>query len=482
MIGSHFPGIHANGRGTKFMSLRARILTLVAGLVAMTLVVMLFGLSTIADYNGMMAEYDRAAENAYRGERLNFLISNSVMESRGIYASRSHSETDTYAGRLDRDLDRIESEIPVWRQEGIASLTALETKTREFVTQRRELARLGHDGDIAGATAIGDRTRQPRMAFQADIERVVADTRAKMLQTRTRATTYRNERAISFAAIALVWIAVAGGLSFWVVAHFITREIDTARRESEAREQLLKELMESNTELERFAFVASHDMQEPVRMVNIYSQMVLEDYHDTLDERGRKYLRTISSAALRMQAMIRDLLSYSRMRNDPEALAAVDLNDRMQQMRGNLGRMIQETGAVIESDDLPIVGGNPVQIQRVLENLIANGIKYQPAGQTARVTVSAEDAGDRWKITVADNGIGIAPEFAGSVFEPFRRLHSWEEYPGTGLGLSICRKIVERHGGKIWLTSDPGHGTRAHFTVPKLVVPVMPATPVVAAA
>ena len=344
------------------------------------------------------------------------------------------------------------------------------------------MARLGHDGDIAGATAIGDRTRQPRMAFQADIERVVADTRAKMLQTRTRATTYRNERAISFAAIALVWIAVAGGLSFWVVAHFITREIDTARRESEAREQLLKELMESNTELERFAFVASHDMQEPVRMVNIYSQMVLEDYHDTLDERGRKYLRTIASAALRMQAMIRDLLSYSRMRNDPEALAAVDLNDRMQQMRGNLGRMIQETGAVIESDDLPIVGGNPVQIQRVLENLIANGIKYQPAGQTARVTVSAEDAGDRWKITVADNGIGIAPEFAGSVFEPFRRLHSWEEYPGTGLGLSICRKIVERHGGKIWLTSDPGHGTRAHFTLPKLAVPVMSATPVVAAA
>ncbi len=464
------------------MSLRARILTLVAGLVAMTLVVMLFGLSTISDYSRMMADYDRAAENAYRGERLNFLISSAVMESRGIYASRSRSETETYAGRLDRNLDRIESEIPVWRQEGISSLMALEAKTRDFVAQRRDLSRLGHAGNVAAATEIGDNTRQARMAFQADIERVVADTRTAMLQTRTRAATYRNERIISFAAVTLAWIAVAGGLSFWVVAHFITREIDAARRESEAREQLLKELMDSNTELERFAFVASHDMQEPVRMVNIYSQMVLEDYQGNLDERGRKYLRTISGAATRMQAMIRDLLSYSRMRNDPEELGAVDLNDRMRQMRANLGRLIQDTGAEVTGDDLPTVGGNPVQLQRVLENLIANAIKYQPAGQTPRVTVSAADAGERWKITVGDNGIGIAPEHAASVFEPFRRLHSWEEYPGTGLGLSICRKIVERHGGAIWLESEPGHGTRVHFTLPKLPAPALAAAPVVAAA
>ena len=463
------------------MSLRARILTLVAGFVAMTLVVMLFGLSTISDYNGMMADYDRAAENAYRGERLNFLISSSVMESRGIYASRTKSETETYAGRLDRDLDRMDIEIPLWRQEGISSLIGLENKTRDFIAERRELSRLGHAGNIDAATAIGDRTRQSRMAFQADIERVVADTRAEMLKTRTRAATYRNERAISFAAVTLVWIAIAGGLSFWIVAHFITREIDTARREAEAREKLLKELMESNTELERFAFVASHDMQEPVRMVNIYSQMVLEDYHDGLDERGRKYLRTISGAATRMQAMIRELLNYSRMRNDPEDLAAVDLGDSLKQMRANLGRLIHETDARIDGSDLPIVGGNPVQIQRVLENLIANGIKYQPEGQSPHVKVSAMDTGERWRITVTDNGIGIDAEHAASVFEPFRRLHSWEEYPGTGLGLSICRKIVERHGGKIWLESQPGQGTSVHFTLPKLALAEQPHLVVAAA-
>ena len=286
---------------------------------------------------------------------------------------------------------------------------------------------------------------------------------------------------MSFAVLALVWTAVAAGLALWVVSHFITREIDTARHEAEGREKLLKELMESNTELERFAFVASHDMQEPVRMVNIYSQMVLEDYQDGLDERGRKYLRTISASATRMQAMIRDLLSYSRMRNDPEDLTAVDLDDSMKQMRANLGRLIQETGACVEGSELPVVGGNAVQIQRVLENLIANSIRYQPEGQAPHIQVTASDSGERWRITVADNGIGIAAEHAATVFEPFRRLHSWEEYPGTGLGLSICRKIIERHGGTIWVDSQPGNGTSIHFTLPKPIPREQPILVVAAA-
>jgi signal transduction histidine kinase len=430
----------------------------------------------------MVADYDRAADNAYHSERLNFLISSVVMEARGIYASRNQAETDTYAGRLDRDLDMIEAEIPIWHRENITGLLALEGRTRDFIAIRRQLAKIGRAGAIDAAIAIGDRTRQSRMAFQADIERTVADIRAEMLTMRAHADTYRRERAISFAIVTLAWIGVTAGLSLWLVSHFITREIDMARRETEARDKLLKELTDSNTELERFAFVASHDMQEPVRMVNIYSQMVLEDYQDTVDERGRKYLRTISAAATRMQAMIRDLLSYSRMRNDPEELTAVDLNDTMKQMRANLGRFIQDAGAEVTGQDLPIVGGNPVRILRLLENLVGNGIKYQPAGHAAHVAVTARDIGERWEITVADDGIGISPEHAATVFEPFRRLHSWEEYPGTGLGLSICRKIIERHGGRIWLTSEPGGGTRVHFTLAKLPAPALSAAPVVAAA
>ncbi|MBW8733781.1 MAG: hypothetical protein JF571_05650 [Asticcacaulis sp.] len=463
------------------MSLRTRILTLVAGFVAMTLVVMLLGLSTISDYNRMMADYDRAAENAYRGERLNFLISSAVMESRGIYHSRTQADTDTYAGRLDRDLDMMEAEIKAWRHDGLGRFVAIEPKTRDFIATRRKLSEIARAGSVKDAEAIGDRTRQARMAFQADIERVVAETRNDMLATRAHAATYRNERAISFAFVTLLWIAVTAGLSLWLVSHFITREIDQAHTAAMAREKLLKALMESNTELERFAFVASHDMQEPVRMVNIYSQMVLEDYQGSLDERGRKYLRTISAAATRMQVMIRDLLGYSRMRNDPEEMAAVDLNTSMKQMRADLGRLIQDAGAEVESGPLPVVAGNALQIQRVLENLTANGIKYQPADHPAHISITAADAGERWQITVADNGIGIAPEHAATVFEPFRRLHSWEEYPGTGLGLSICRKIVERHGGTIWLESEPGRGTRVHFTLPKPQVRQQPHMVVAAA-
>ncbi len=458
------------------MSLRTRILTLVAGFVAMTLVVMLLGLSTISDYNSMMAGLDRAAENTYHGERLNFLISSAVMESRGVYASRSQAEADTYAGRLDRDLDMIEAEIPQWRREGITSLMALEARTREFIAIRRDLSKTARAGSITAAAAIGDRTRQSRMTFQADIERVVADTRAEMVKARAHADTYRRERAFSFALVTLVWIAVTAGLSLWLVSHFITREIDIARREAEGREKLLRELTQSNTELERFAYVASHDMQEPVRMVNIYSQMVLEDYQDALDERGRKYLRTISAAATRMQAMILDLLNYSRMRNDPDDVSPVDLNGVIRQAHGNLARIISETGARIDAEGLPVAGGNPIQIQRLMENLIGNGIKYQLPGQSPVIGVTARDLGDTWQITVEDNGIGIDPEFAEKVFEPFRRLHSWEEYPGTGLGLSISRKIVERHGGRIWIDSRPGHGTRVHFTLPRAPAPALPKT------
>ncbi len=453
------------------MSLRTRILLLVGGFVAMTLVVMLFGVSTIADYNGMMADYDRASENAYRGERLNYLISSAVMESRGIYNSHTRDDVDLYAGRLDRDLDRIDAEIVQWKRAGIATrsadLAAVEAKTAAFIQVRRQLSQTARTQSAAAAEEIGRNTRQARITFQADIERVVADTRNDMLQTKARADTYRRERAITFVAITLLWIGVTAGLGIWLVSHFITRDLSRSREAEAAREKLLKELMESNTELERFAYVASHDMQEPVRMVNIYSQMVVEDYDDKLDERGRKYLRTIATSAGRMQMMIQDLLNYSRLRNDPGDLVPVDLNHRMKHVRASFARLVEDSGASIENDDLPAVMANPVQIQRLIENLISNGIKYQPPGQAAVIRVSAIDAGDRWTITIADNGIGIDAAYAGAVFEPFRRLHSWEEYSGTGLGLSICRKIVEHHGGRLWFESVPGGGTHFHFTLAK---------------
>ncbi len=457
------------------MSLRARILTLVAGFIIMTVVVMLFGLSTISDYNRMMAGYGQASENAYRGERLNYLISSAVMESRGIYNARTHADIELYAGRLDRDLDRLEAEMTQWRHDGIAGpgldLGSLEVKTSAFVEVRRSLSRAARTESARAAERIGDNTRQARMQFQADIERVVTQTRAEMLEERARADTYRNERILSFILVTLAWIAVTAGLSVWLVSHFITRELSRAQIAEEAREKLLKELVESNTELERFAYVASHDMQEPVRMVNMYSQLVAEDYGSKLDEKGRRHLRTIAAQATRMQMMVQDLLRYSRVRHDQGEAVTIDLNEQMKHIRANFAQLLADSGARIDAEGLPEVSGNAIQIQRLFENLISNGIKYQPPGQLPVITITASDAGDRWRIAVQDNGIGIDPDYAGDIFEPFRRLHTWDEYQGTGLGLTICRKIVQRHGGTIGIEPSDGPGARFVFTLPKPVVP-----------
>ncbi|EGF92590.1 histidine kinase-, DNA gyrase B-, and HSP90-like ATPase family protein [Asticcacaulis biprosthecium C19] len=469
--------------GRRFLTLPTRITIVVGILFVVSLSVMVFGLTTLSDYNRMMASYGRASENAYMGERLNRLISSAVMESRGIYHARSPDETRDFADRLDQNLDDIETVLAKWRKAGTATpeigFEQLETRARKFIAVRRGLSRAAREQGPAAAEAIGLIDRPERMTFQSDIDRVVVATRHTLEVETARANSYRRDRAFSFLYFALASIAVTAGLTFWIVQHFILREIERVRVADEEREHLLNQLIESNTDLERFAHVASHDMQEPVRMVNIYSQMVAEDYKDRLDEKGRRYLGIISTSARRMHLMVQDLLRYSRLKNEPVEAAVVDLEDLMVHVRANLGQRLTDTGARIESGKLPQVSGNSVQLQRLLENLIGNAITYQPEGQTPVITVAAAEASGRWTVGVTDNGIGIAPENAETIFEAFRRLHTWDAYNGTGLGLSICRKIVERHGGKIWVEPAPGGGSRFCFTLGK--VPDAATAPAVAA-
>lgn len=453
------------------MTLRGRILALVAGFVVMALVVMVMGLTTIADYNRMMSDYSRASENAYMGERLNYLISNVVMESRGIYHAKSRQEARVFAERLNENLDQMDTALRHWRMAGTAGadidLDQVEGQTRAFIVERRELARVGVEVSPQAAEQIGINSRQGRIEFQRQIDGIVAKTRLREIGAAKQAKRYSHDRVTGFFLVTLAWISVTTLLSLWLVSHFITREITRARTAEDSREKLLKELMESNTELERFAYVASHDMQEPVRMVNIYSQMVASDYADKIDDKGRSYLNIVATSAARMHLMVQDLLRYSRLRSERSEEFIVDLNVQLKHVRANLAQRLADTGASVASDDLPKVFGNPVQIQRLLENLISNGIKYQPQGQTPQITLTAEDKGERWQINVQDNGIGIEPEFAVQIFEPFRRLNTWDQYQGTGLGLTICRKIVERHGGTIWVESSPGEGSRFCFTLAK---------------
>ena len=247
----------------------------------------------------------------------------------------------------------------------------------------------------------------------------------------------------------------------------IIRDITKAKQAEAARQALLRRLTDSNTELERFAYVASHDMQEPLRMVLNFSQIVTKDYADKLDDEGREYLKIIGDSAERMRDMVQDLLEYARLDKEGGRFGKVDLRAELAHVLENLRALTKESQAVITYDPLPVISGNGVQLMRLMQNLVANAIKYQQPKRLPVIHVGCTEEGDHWQICVRDNGMGIEKVFIDQIFEPFRRLHSWEGIQGTGLGLSVCRKIVETHGGRIWAISEPDVGSTFFFTIPK---------------
>ncbi len=243
------------------------------------------------------------------------------------------------------------------------------------------------------------------------------------------------------------------------------RTVERAR----SQEQLARraeDLARSNADLEQFAYVASHDLQEPLRMVNSYMQLLSERYENQLDETGQRYIHYAVDGATRMQSLVRDLLSFSRVGSRGLELVPTDLNRVVGQALNNFEMAIKESGAVVSSDNLPTVNGDPGQLSQLLQNLIGNAIKFHGSTQP-EVRITAEHRPDEWLFGVTDNGVGFDAKYAERVFVIFKRLHSREEYPGTGIGLAICKKIVERHGGRIWAESEIGKGTTIFFTLPR---------------
>jgi len=226
-----------------------------------------------------------------------------------------------------------------------------------------------------------------------------------------------------------------------------------------------KELKRSNEELEQFAYIASHDLQEPLRMVTNYLQLLRQRYQGKLDQNADEFIRFAFDGAERMQALIIGLLNYSRVGTQGKPFEPVDCEAVLGRAVSNLKVAIEESHAVIEHKPLPIVQGDSVQLTQLLQNLIGNVLKFR-GPQPPRVEVRAQRKNAEWEFAIQDNGIGIAPKDFERIFMLFQRLHSREKYPGTGIGLSFCKKIVERHGGQIWLTSDPGKGTTFYFTIP----------------
>lgn len=267
----------------------------------------------------------------------------------------------------------------------------------------------------------------------------------------------------------------------------LQREIARERAARKAAEQLLEDkslelyqrntelkahaeaLRRSNEELEQFAYVSSHDLQAPLRSIISFTQLLVRRCKDQLGEEGLEYLAYVEKSGLQMHHLILDLLEFSRAGRVALKMAPTQIRSVVDAACTQLQASIQETKAEISIGPMPELVANGDALARVFQNLIANAIKFQPRGveRPPKVDITAVEGHQRWKFAVRDNGIGIAPEHVPKLFAIFTRLHTQEEYEGTGVGLPICKKLIEQHGGRIWLESKPGEGTTFYFTLAK---------------
>jgi len=237
-------------------------------------------------------------------------------------------------------------------------------------------------------------------------------------------------------------------------------------RELVLRQQIMQELSRSNQELQQFAYVASHDLQSPLKTITNYLGLLDTKYGPQLDPDAHRIINVSTAAADRMRMLINDLLNFSRVGNRTD-FKAVNLNDVITQILAENETDIQASGATISQSALPVLTGHPTDMYQVFQNLISNALKYRRADVPPRVTIGASDEGDHYRFTVGDNGIGIDPRYYDRVFQIFQRLHGRNEYSGTGIGLATVKKVVDLYGGQIWLDSTVGSGTTVLFTIPK---------------
>lgn len=231
-------------------------------------------------------------------------------------------------------------------------------------------------------------------------------------------------------------------------------------------EKRAKELAESNEELERFAYVASHDLQEPLRMITSFLQLLEKRYNHVLDVKAREYISFAVDGAERMKKLILDLLEYSRVNTASLVKEDVDLNDILTDLLVTYNTRLLHSNGSIRSSKLPVIYANKTQIHQLFQNLISNAFKYR-SNLPPDISIQCEEESNNYKFSITDNGLGIDPRFYDKIFIIFQRLHTRDNYSGTGIGLSICKKIVEKHGGKIWVNSQPNQGSTFYFTIPK---------------
>ncbi|GAA4272494.1 YfiR/HmsC family protein [Aquimarina gracilis] len=280
------------------------------------------------------------------------------------------------------------------------------------------------------------------------------------------------QKKVNFLLICLVMLFL--GVAFFVYRGYLNKKKfnkELQEKNLAIHEQSVQ-LEAKNKELEQFAYIASHDLQEPLNTISSFIGLISEDYGDSFDDVGKESLAFIKDASVRMKKLIDSLLEYSRLGRNKEYVE-VDLNKVFGELKKDLGTIIEKTGARIDVGKLPRVKGSEIELRLVLQNLISNAIKFREPNKVPEIEISSvkvtdlsDDGSDFWKFSVKDNGIGIPEEHKDRIFAIFQRLHTREEYKGTGIGLAHCKKIVESHGGKIWLSSEKGKGSTFYFTIP----------------
>ncbi len=446
----------------------------------------LLGLLAVGNYllvRRSLVEQESATEVLRIANRQRFLAERMIVASVRLLSHYELGPTRQRLVQIEQDADELErSHAALMSGEATSAIgdavspeirriyadppVSLDGTIRQFLKLERDLVR--------SSASEEDEWRPAQMQYLEEISKTSIledvsnglDALVAGLQSESdeRMRSTQRLETVLLGSTALLLLAV-GLIVFRPMVQRVRRDIEHLERASGELRARAEALERSNAELEQFAYVASHDLQEPLRMIAAYVQLLDRRYKGKLGPDADECIHFASEGATRMHRLILDLLAFSRVGTHGGGMTATDLGHALSGVLDDMQVAIEESGARIRSNGLPHVRADPLQAGQLLQNLVANAIKFRGA-EHPEIRIESRREGDLWHVSVRDNGIGFDMRFAERIFVIFQRLHARDRYPGTGIGLAICKKIVERHGGRIWAESMPGEGSTFHFTLP----------------
>ena len=438
-----------------------------------------------AEYRELVRRLDHTRQVQLAIQDLLVSLTDAETNRRGFLATADPSyigAVDAAAAKAPALLARL-SDLTRDNPTQQANLRELERLVNNRVALLQQTSRPGHEPAVQVEKRSG-------LAISVQLNNVIASLMAeesRIFEQRKQATAAADFAAEAFLVTGCIATIILLILAYRIMSRYAAardhaeaevrhsnqelhekiQQLDQLNRELESRVmERTASLERSNRDLQQFAFVASHDLQEPLRMVASYLGLLSKNLRARLAPEEEQYMRFAQDGAARMQVLIRDLLAYAQAGSQIPELKRTLLNDIVKQARYAILESIRETGAEIFVGDLPALQVDPLKMSLVFQNLFSNAIKFRQPGAKPAIRIEAQREGDAWRIAVRDDGIGFDPKYSEKIFLAFQRLHGKHEYPGTGIGLAICKRIIEGHGGRIWADARPGGGATFYFTLP----------------